>query len=71
MDSRDAESETESGEVGSKVGVPQLYQKGELSQGDEEVKRSVVGNGLWGSQVTVKLDCREKTRTMGAGKGVI
>ena len=44
MDSRAAESETESGEVGSKAVVPQLYEKGEFSQGDEEVKGSVVGS---------------------------
>lgn len=71
MDSRTAESETESGEVGSKAVVPQLYEKGEFSQGDEEVKGSVVGNGPWGGQVTIELDCRERTRTMGAGQGVI
>lgn len=57
--------------MGSKAVVPQLYEKGEFSQGDEEVKGSVVANGPWGGQVTVELDCRERTRTMGAGQGVI
>lgn len=38
MDSRAAESETESGEVGSKAGVPQLYEKGEFSQGMRKLR---------------------------------
>ena len=56
--------------TGREARVAQLGKEGEFSRG-EEVKRPVPGKGPWGDQATVTSDCRERTRTVGAGKGVI